>query len=102
MIRREDLPEYIQFRHLANVPIWIGEAARKYSAQGLYPRLIMVWVQKGYIRKIRDDGNRVVVDEQDVAYCALIFQRNRRRGRKVFNPDGTPYVPRAKYTGKKA
>jgi predicted site-specific integrase-resolvase len=87
------LPEYKRFDHLKGKPIWINEAARKYSAWGLYQRLISLWTKKGLIKKIRDDGNRVLVDEQDVAYCALIYQKNKHRGRKVFQPDGTPYMP---------
>ncbi len=96
---KEEMPEYKQFAHLHGQGIWISEAARKYASSGIYQRLITAWVVKGLIRKIRDDGNRVIVDEQDVAYCAYVYRHvmhsayKGKRPRRIFTPAGIPYVP---------
>ncbi len=88
-IRREDLPEYRQFSHLHGQPIWVTEAARKYNvAQPNVSR----WIKAGVIKQLGVDKNRILLDEQDVAYCAYVYhQRNAKRGSWLFRPDGTPY-----------
>lgn len=90
--RKEDLPEYQKFAHLAGQEIWISEAERKYDVPN---PTIHRWIKKGYITIIGKDKNRVVVDEQDVAYCTEIYKnRVAGRGKWLFNPDGTPYIPK--------
>jgi hypothetical protein len=88
-IRREDLPEYRQFAQLQGQPIWVTEAARKYNvAQPNISR----WIKSGVIKPMGVEKNRLLLDEQDVAYCAYVYhQRNAKRGSWLFRPDGTPY-----------
>ena len=92
--KKEDLPEYQQFAELAGVEIWFSEAERKY---GIPNPSIVRWSQKGFIAIIGKHKNRVLVDEQDVAYCAFVYRRAKELGYQwVFYADGTPYEPRAK------
>lgn len=86
---KEDLPEYRQFDHLKGVGIWISEAERKYSIPN--PTLSR-WKSKGIIRMIGVDMNRVLLDEQDVAYCAHIYHQVGGQGKRIFATDGKPYV----------
>ena len=90
-LSKEDLPEYKMYAHLKGNPIWIREASRRYKVS---PDTLSEWCRKGYIRKLGTDGNKVLIDEADVAYCASIYARVARQGRRVFNPDGTPYRPK--------
>jgi hypothetical protein len=88
-IRREDLPEYQQYAYLQGKPIWASESARKYN---VIQQNISRWVKFGIIKQVGVDKNRILLDEQDVAYCAFIYhQHNGQRGRWLFRPDGTPY-----------
>ena len=93
-LRKEDLPEYRRYKHLAGVEIGIGEAARKYDVP---QPTISRWVHRGIITKIRQDGQKILIDEQDVAYCTRIYQRKTgdNRGRRLFTQDGTPYQPKS-------
>jgi predicted site-specific integrase-resolvase len=88
-IHRDDLPEYQQFAHLHGQPIWVTEAARQY---GVAQPNISRWIKSGVIKQLGVDKNRLLLDEQDVAYCAYVYhQRNAKRGSWLFRPDGTPY-----------
>jgi hypothetical protein len=88
-LRREDLPEYQQFSHLQGQPIWVAEAARKYN---IVHQNVSRWIKAGVIKQVGVDRNRLLLDEQDVAYCAYVYhQRNAKRGSWLFRPDGTPY-----------
>ncbi len=85
---KEQLPEYKKHKHLKGVPIWISEAGRKYD---ILQVTISKWVKAGYIKTLGMNGNRVLVDEADVAYCAEIYHQRGGQGKWLFNPDGTPY-----------
>jgi hypothetical protein len=88
-VRREELPDYQQFAHLRSQPIWVAEAARKYN---VVHQNISRWIKAGVIKQLGVDRNRLLLDEQDVAYCAYVYhQRNAKRGSWLFRPDGTPY-----------
>jgi hypothetical protein len=88
-VRREDLAEYQQFSHLQGQPIWVAEAARKYN---IVHQNVSRWIKLGVIKQLGADRNRLLLDEQDVAYCAYVYhQRNAKRGSWLFRPDGTPY-----------
>lgn len=86
--KKEELPEYKKHMHLKGQTMGLGEAARKYS---LPVTTLSGWVSKGYIKQIGQDGQRLLLDEVDVAYCAEIYQRRKGQGRWLFNRDGTPY-----------
>jgi predicted site-specific integrase-resolvase len=91
---RDSLVEYRKFKSLKGIPIWLSEAARKYDINHI---TILQWTRKGYIAKLGTDGNKLLLNEQDVAYCKLIYDRvsgENRKGRRIFNDDGTPFTPR--------
>ncbi|HNS37566.1 MAG TPA: hypothetical protein PKH92_06465 [Anaerolineaceae bacterium] len=87
--RREDLPEYRQFGHLSGVAIWIGEASRKYNVP--HPTLSR-WKDKGLIKILGQESNKILLDEQDVAYCAYIYHQDGGQGKRIFADDGRPYI----------
>ncbi len=88
---REQLPEYEQFDHLKKSSIGINEAAKKYNVAF---STLRQWSQHGYIKRVGKDKNKVLLDEQDVAYCVFIYKRNRGQGKRVFNRDGSPFTPK--------
>lgn len=90
-LSKEDLPEYKKHIHLKGNPIWISEAARRYNIPA--PTLTR-WVKAGYIKRLRVDGNKIIVDEADVAYCHEIHKKYGKQGRILFSSDGTPYKPK--------
>jgi len=92
-VSKEDLPEYKQFKHLKGKPIWISEAARVYDVP--HP-VISRWVKSGIIKRIGKDSNKTLIDEADMAYCAFIYRQTGGQGKRIFNPDGTPYTPKSK------
>ncbi len=94
--RKEDLPEYQAVAHLKGHPIWISEAARKYGIPN--PTLVR-WVKRGWIQRLGREKNRVLIDEADVAFCATIYhQRGGKQGRRLFDKNGLPYVPKTRRT----
>ncbi|MEJ5315336.1 MAG: hypothetical protein WHS45_13305 [Anaerolinea sp.] len=90
-LRKEDLPEYQKHAHLKGQAIWIRKAEEKY---GIPNQTLWRWMKSGIIRYLGKSGNRVLVDEADVAYCNEIYRQRGRQGRILFNPDGTPYKPK--------
>ena len=88
-IRKEDLPEYKKHAHLAGVGIHVREASRKY---GVPHPTISRWVQRGIIRVIGQEANRVLIDEADTAYCVEVWRANRGSGRWLFDENGLPYT----------
>ena len=88
VIRKSD------FDHLRGSKIGIAEAARKY---GLTPPTVSRWVRLGYIRKIGRQGQKVLIDEADVAYCATIYRlQGGGQGKRIFDQDGKPYQPKTR------
>ncbi|HNB54258.1 MAG TPA: hypothetical protein PK530_20080 [Anaerolineales bacterium] len=85
---KEQLPEYKKHSHLKGVPIWLSEAGRKYQIPLM---TVSRWVSAGYIKSLGMDGNRILIDEADIAYCAEIYRQRKGQGKWLFNPDGTPY-----------
>lgn len=85
---KEQLPEYKKHKHLKGVSIWLSEAARKYD---IPQPTISRWVSSGYIKTLGMNGNRILADEADVAYCVEVYRQRRGQGKWLFNPDGTPY-----------
>jgi hypothetical protein len=85
---KEELPEYKKHAHLKGEAIWISEAVRRYEIPLV---TISQWVKRGIIKSLGIDGNRVLIDEADVAYCAEIHRQRGGQGKWLFNPDGTPY-----------
>ncbi|MBT7191481.1 MAG: hypothetical protein HN916_14965 [Anaerolineae bacterium] len=86
--KKEDLEEYKQFVHLKEEPISISESTRKY---GVSQRTLSRWANAKYIERLNSDGYRVYLNEQDVAYCATVYEERKGQGKRIFNKDGTPY-----------
>jgi excisionase family DNA binding protein len=91
-IRKEDLKEYRKFSHLTKKIIWLSEAERIYNVPA---QTISTWVHKGFIAKVGQEKNRILLSEQDVAYCAEIYHSHKGQGKWLFNSDGTPYILRS-------
>ncbi len=71
-----------QFKHLEGVEIGVNQAAVKYRFTGV---TISDWVKRGKIRLIRQQGNRKLINEADVAYArALADIKGMRSGRPLF------------------
>ena len=92
-VHKKDLPEYQEAIKKVGVDssaIGIAEAARKYN---LPFSSLRRWAQRGIIARVGQDGQKVLLNEVDVAYCAIIYERRGGgvRGRRLFNTDGTPY-----------
>jgi predicted site-specific integrase-resolvase len=91
-LRKEDLPEYKKFAHLAGQSIWLSEASRLYN---IPQQTISRWVQMGIIKKLEPSGNKVMIDQADMAYCAEIYHsRQTKQGRRLFEKNGLPYKPK--------
>ena len=87
-LSKEDLPEYKMYAHLKGIGIGINEAAKEYRIPYV---TIYQWMSSGIIKKLGREGQKVLLDKADVAYCAEIYRRRGIKGRKLFNSDGTPY-----------
>lgn len=88
-LRKEDLPEWKKHAHLKGTPIWISEAERKY---GIANPTIWRWAKSGIIARLGMDGNKALIDEADMAYCAEIYHsRDTKQGRRLFDSNGLPY-----------
>jgi hypothetical protein len=83
----EETPEYQKFKHLKRVEIHIAEAGRKYDVPH---QTIVRWKQKGFVKVLRKDGQRICLDESYVAYCVYVFRQTSGQGRWAFNENGTP------------
>jgi hypothetical protein len=97
-LRKEDLPEYQKHAHWKGIGIGINEAAKEYRVPYV---TVYQWMSSGIIRKIGRDGQKVLLDRADIAYCAEIYHQRGVKGRKLFNPDGTPYKPKKSYSLRK-
>ncbi len=90
-LRKEDLPEYQKHAHFRGIGIGINQAAKEFRVP--YVTLYQ-WMESGIVRKIGRQGQKVLIDKADVAYCAEIYHQRGVKGRKLFNSDGTPYKPK--------
>jgi len=90
-LRKEDLPEYQMHAHWMGIGIGINEAAKEYRIPYV---TIYQWMNSGIIRKLGREGQKVLLDRADVAYCSEIYHKKGVKGRKLFNSDGTPYKSR--------
>lgn len=67
------------FAHLAGHPIGIGEAGRKY---GIAQQTISRWKDKGLIKVIGQEGQKIFIDEQDIAFMADWYKQKPGKGRR--------------------
>ncbi len=86
--RIEETPEYQQFAELKTNRIHLREASRKYKVS---PKTISRWIEKGFIKTKGTEGQRLLLIESYVAYCAYVYQQSGSgQGRWAFNKNGTP------------
>jgi predicted site-specific integrase-resolvase len=90
-IPREERPEYKRFAHLIGVQIGIGEGGRKY---GIPQQTISRWVKRGIIKRLSQAGQKILIDEADLAYCSEIQRSNPGQGKWLFDPNGLPHTKR--------
>lgn len=83
----EETPEYKQFTSLKGKRIHIGEASRKYNIPN---PTITRWKHKGFIKVIGTDGQKILLDESYVAYCAHVYHQSPGAGRWAFTENGLP------------
>jgi hypothetical protein len=82
-IRKEDSEEYQAVAHLRGVSIGVRQAAEKYNVASA---TISRWVERGLIRRVSGEvvrGQRVLIDEADVAYCVALYNQDPGRGKKT-------------------
>jgi len=88
VVRRED------FEHLRGNRLGISEAARKY---GVHQQTMSRWVNRGIIRKMGQKGQKVFIDEADVAYAVAVYRAKRaKKGMRIFDSKGNPYNPKTR------
>ncbi len=86
VLRRKD------FEHLRGNKLGIAEAARKY---GLTHVTVSTWARQGIIRVVGRRGQKVLVDEADVALAAEVYRlKGGRQGARIFDKNGQPYRPK--------
>ena len=90
---KTERPEYKKYASLAGIEISLNVAADKYTVN---KQTLSRWVAKGYIAILRRDGQKVFLDEADVAYCAEVAKARPGAGKWLFRDDGTPYKPNSK------
>jgi len=93
-LHKEDLPEYKAVEHLRGTGVGVGEASEKY---GIGFSTIFRWYQKGLIGEVErvmvQGGEKILLDECDVAYCVSVYRKIGGQGRRVFDKNGLPYRP---------
>ena len=94
ILKKENASEYADFNKLAGVEISIGDASRKYN---IPHQNISRWKKKGLIVETGKDKNRILVSEQDVAYCVAIYKKHSKSNKKgkisghwLFTETGAP------------
>ncbi len=90
-LKKEDLPEYKKHAKLADEVTWASKVTRDYEIPN---QTISRWVKSGYIKKEGTQGRKILLNAQDVAYCAEIYKIRGGQGKRIFAEDGTPYVPK--------
>jgi predicted site-specific integrase-resolvase len=88
----EQFPSRSDFKHLQGKTLGIAEASRKYNIPN--PTLSR-WSRSGYIKRVGHEGQKVLLDESDVAYCAAVYrQQDGGQGKRIFDRTGKPYIPK--------
>jgi hypothetical protein len=90
LVSEDDVRTYVaqrdvsreQFKHLEGVEIGLNQAAIKY---GFSTVVLSDWMKRGQVRFIRQQANRKIINEADVAYArALADIKGLRSGRPLF------------------
>jgi len=90
-LRKEDLPEYQKHSSKKGVGIGFTEAIEKYEVN---LSTLYRWYKKGYVKEVKREkglgGEKIFLDEADVAYCAEVFKSRGGQGKRVFDKKGLP------------
>lgn len=81
-LKKQDWPEYQAVMHLAGQRIWISQAARDYN---IAQQTISRWVDRGYIKQYAHQGNKRMIDQADIAFCAKLYKLNPGHGNRKFS-----------------
>lgn len=65
------------FEELENQPISLNAAAEKY---GINKPTLSRWKNKGYIKVLYQEGQKIFLNEADVAYLASVYHKKPGRG----------------------
>lgn len=88
--RIEETPEFKKQAKLIGTPIHMREACRKYK---IALSTMHRWVDRGLIKKLAPDKNKIMLDEAYVAYAVDILRSHPdSKGRWLFDMNGTPYI----------
>lgn len=90
-LRKEDLPEWKKHAHLKGAEIGVGEGARKYD---IPVSTLHRWAIKSIVKIVGREGQKVLLDEADVAYAAEVYRERGGQGRWLFDESGLPYKPK--------
>ncbi|GIV65254.1 MAG: hypothetical protein KatS3mg046_514 [Bellilinea sp.] len=99
--KKEDLPEYQVYAHLKGTGIGIAEASQRYQ---INPITLFGWYKRGLISEVKRitglGGEKILLDEADVAYCVKVYQKfGGRQGKRVFDKSGLPLQGSKKRVG---
>ncbi|GAP12248.1 hypothetical protein BECAL_03452 [Bellilinea caldifistulae] len=98
-LRKEDLPEYQKHAHLKGCSIGFTEAVDKYK---INLSTLQRWYKKGLIAEVKRErglgGEKIFLDEADLAYCVEVYRAKGGRGKWLFDKQGLPYQPKGKYS----
>lgn len=90
-LRKEDLPEWKKHAHLHGNEIGVGEGSRKYD---IPVSTLHRWALKNIVKIIGREGQKVLLDEADVAYAAEVYKKRKGQGKWLFDDNGLPYKPK--------
>jgi len=57
------------------------------------------WVSWGHVSILDSTGQKLLLDKQDVAYCAYVYHQRKGRGKRVFDANGAPYKSKSDIVG---
>ena len=89
---KEKLPIYQKHANLKDKWISASRAVKKYKI----PRSTLFqwnYLIGPILLKTKQQGNLILFNEADVAYCAEVHKKHAVKGRPTFNADGTPFTP---------
>ncbi len=96
--RKEDLPEYQKHSSKKGVGIGFTEAIEKYEVN---LSTLYRWYKKGYVKEVKREkglgGEKIYLDEADVAYCAEVFKSRGGQGKRVFDKKGLPITSKTNF-----
>jgi hypothetical protein len=88
--RIEETTEFKKYKSLVGTPIHLREACRKYK---IALSTMSRWVNRGLVKKLPEEGNKVMLDEAYVAYAVSVLRsHDKTQGQWLFETNGTPRI----------